>query len=288
MAVFPTTWAIAFTLAWLGIVDPGPTRVDIARGTLYATEAWVYRGTAEGATLLLEGCIHGNERSGALALDALAPRLRVDSGTVVLIPRMHALACERNRRFVEEDLNRVFPGDFAGTTLEHKLAAALFGLVSEVRPRLVLTFHEARTLRPPRDRSDGSSGIGAQTICTGILPYPAGLLDVVRRTNERITKKDWYFSPFYYPIGGSSSEVFVETLGAEAYCVELWNRLPMATRCELATDVAVAAMESLGIAYRLVDPSSEVLDLTQVLLWTRNKAGAALPATRQHHETMSR
>lgn len=258
-------WAIALALAWAGATDPGPSRILIAPDTPQATEAWIYRGATDGPALVLEGCIHGNERSGAYALEDLVPRLRVDSGTVLLIPRMHAPACAANRRFIEEDLNRVFPGDPAGATMEKRLAASLYSVIKEVSPRLVLTFHEARSLKPPKERSDGSKGIGSQTICTGILPYPEGLLDVVRRTNERIARADLHFAPIHYPVDGSSSEVFVAELGCEAYCVELWNRLPMDARRELATDVALAAMESLGISYRVVDPAAEPRSLGQLL-----------------------
>ena len=90
-------------------IAPGisPEILRLVRGPRVIGEL---RGPQEGATLLVVGSLHGNEPSGALALDRVFGRLEtaglqeVRGRMVGLLGNRQALA--RRRRFLQHDLNR--------------------------------------------------------------------------------------------------------------------------------------------------------------------------------------
>lgn len=92
---------------------PGLTRVlrlseinPLLAGTRADTEVYVFAGAAPGASLLLLGGTHPNEFAAYLAAVILLENLRVDAGTVYLVPRANASAAthtesqEAHPRFV--------------------------------------------------------------------------------------------------------------------------------------------------------------------------------------------
>lgn len=97
------------------------------------------------------GGIHGDEPCGARA----AERLLAESPTftrpgVLVIANEPAL--ERSVRFVDEDLNRAFPGDSDGETLESRLAAELGATVGDC---LTLSLHSTQSYGRPFGIVDG-------------------------------------------------------------------------------------------------------------------------------------
>jgi hypothetical protein len=70
------------------------------------------------------GGIHGDEPCGVRAVeDLLAEAPAVEAPVALVVANEKALAA--GRRYVDEDLNRAFPGDPDGTTHESRLAAAI-------------------------------------------------------------------------------------------------------------------------------------------------------------------
>jgi predicted deacylase len=88
----------------------------------------------EGPVLWMQGCVHGSEHSGSLALrDYL---LNLDpkslSGTIIGVPVVNrsAFAAKRRTSPIDDlDLNRTFPGD-PTNSFTHKLAATLFNKIT--------------------------------------------------------------------------------------------------------------------------------------------------------------
>lgn len=224
-----------------------PQTLSMGAGTGFETPVLLFEGPAPGPTLLVQACIHGNEPAGALALDALKDKLKLSSGRLVLIPRLHKAACQKNRRFITKDLNRQFPGHPESPTLEARIAAANMALIKRFEPALILTLHEAST----RHTGAGSKGL-AGTLITGRDPLPKVLLDVIRHANGHIRRQDRHFKPLLYPVDHSSSEVYVETFGCQAFAVETWLRDPMDLRVSLHKAVVLGALEALGIEHQLV------------------------------------
>ena len=62
-------------------------------------------------------CLHGDELYGLEVADKISKKIPLFIG--------NPLAIEKRKRYVDKDLNRVFPGDLNGTTYEEKRAAHL-------------------------------------------------------------------------------------------------------------------------------------------------------------------
>ena len=60
------------------------------------------------------GCLHGDEIIGKKAIDVFK-RLNLKRGTITFIIA-HSAAMKKNKRFLDRDLNRVFPGKKIGNS----------------------------------------------------------------------------------------------------------------------------------------------------------------------------
>lgn len=94
---------------------------DDAWGTIRIPLAVLSNG--DGPTILLEGGNHGDEYEGPIVLGELIRTLPLDSvrGRLIIIPAINAPAVDAGRRTSPIDgknMNRVFPGDHAGTITE--------------------------------------------------------------------------------------------------------------------------------------------------------------------------
>ena len=79
-------------------------------------------------TLGIVGLCHGDEVSGGVILDELADNLSPQQGTVTLI-YAHLPASKANKRYIEVNLNRIFPGNETGK-LEERIAFHLQPVLS--------------------------------------------------------------------------------------------------------------------------------------------------------------
>lgn len=91
------------------------------------------------------GGIHGDEPSGVHAVEQLMEqRPRVDRPVKLVVANEAAI--EQGRRYVDEDLNRAFPGDPRGPTHESRLAA---GLADEIAGCRTLAMHSTQSHPEP-------------------------------------------------------------------------------------------------------------------------------------------
>jgi len=105
--------------------------------------------------ILIIGGMHGNEPLGPAIVAALRRRPIAGVTTILANPR----AIKTNTRFIEQDLNRSFPGDASSALYEPRRAAVVMQRAQGYD--LVLDFHN--TLCPDND-------------CAFIGPTPAGIL----------------------------------------------------------------------------------------------------------------
>lgn len=111
----------------------------------------IVRGEADGPTLWLHGCVHGNEYCGTYiiheTLRSLSPRDL--KGTVVALPVLNITAFERNQRmspfelYGGGDLNRCFPGKADGTVTQ-QMAHAIYTHL-KAHADYFVDFHTAMT-----------------------------------------------------------------------------------------------------------------------------------------------
>lgn len=126
-----------------GGADEGVTRDSFAilEGTDRETTVYVTSADAEGPTVVVTGGVHGNEVAGYVAAGGIAD-WTIDAGTLVVIPETNAVAIERGTRTDDDgvDLNRQFP---EGTAPRTELARAVWNVVSEYDPDVVVDLHES-------------------------------------------------------------------------------------------------------------------------------------------------
>lgn len=89
-----------------------------------------------GPRVLFFGAIHGNERCGPGAIETVikeleSGKLSLSSGSACFVPICNTEAYERNTRFIEEDLNRVFRKHETPRTHEQRLAHELTSYIDE-------------------------------------------------------------------------------------------------------------------------------------------------------------
>jgi predicted deacylase len=105
-------------------------------------------GTPEIAVV---SCVHGDEQCGKSAAESLLAEHHSFERPVTFVVANEP-AVGANVRFVDEDLNRAFPGDPDGDTYESRLAAEL---MAELRGRKVLDLHSTQSHPDPFALVDG-------------------------------------------------------------------------------------------------------------------------------------
>lgn len=97
----------------------------------------------EDPEIAIIGGIHGDEPCGVNAIEQLLDDdPEVERPVALVVANEQAL--EAGERYLEEDLNRAFPGDSAGKTHESRLAAQL---AEEVTGCLTLSMHSTQSYR---------------------------------------------------------------------------------------------------------------------------------------------
>lgn len=158
----------AASLARRGRADSAPPHGDWARDTLlqdtrYET-AVHWRSTGRpGPLVLVTGGVHGNEKAGPPAAEALLS-WAFQRGEVWLVPRVNQPALAANRREtpgVEHgDLNRNFPRrKSAADATRGELAPVLWRFVLDLKPDWLLDLHEGYAINRQNKSSVGSSVI---------------------------------------------------------------------------------------------------------------------------------
>jgi len=128
------------------IIKPGERKlISLPVGILTTHEpvtmrAWVIRGKTDGPTLMVTGCIHGDEINGAEIIRRLvnSPSLtKRFKGTLIAVPIVNVPAFSNRSRYLPDrrDLNRLFPGSPKGSLggrLAHVLTSELLPLCDAV------------------------------------------------------------------------------------------------------------------------------------------------------------
>jgi len=209
----------------------------------------VLEGSRPGPTALVQAGIHGDEVAGVHALaELLEEGIRPDSGRLLIVPVMNPRAYRARLRAAPGglDMNRCFPGDAKSDALEQRLAHRFMDLVETERPALVMTLHESwKRHHPAIPASFG------QTIVYGVNPMPGIVQQVVDRLNEVRQSAYELWSPHYYPVATSSTEVIVDRIGCVGVCVETWMGFEEERRVAMQRQTVRFFLEELGILARL-------------------------------------
>jgi uncharacterized protein len=209
--------------------------VDVLlEGTDRETAVYEVTGADEGSTAVVLGGVHGNEVNGyRVAADATG--WEIDAGRLVVIPLADVVAVERNtREGPDGDLNRLFP---AGDEPESDLAGAIWSVVEEADPDVVIDLHRSRGLFDTHHRWVGQA----------IFPTAAG--DAVEDA-ERVIE---YMNDHHVP----------RTMR--------FHRFVMGNVQDDARDAGLLVQKvhhDLGVAGFLVESTAFLLDLGTQIRWT--------------------
>ena len=120
------------------------TGSDLSRRRLPFMSA---EATAEGPTLWLTACSHGDEAGGIVIIQEIFKKIKrehiLKKGSIYAFPLMNPIGFETGSRhipFSKEDLNRSFPGNPKGS-LGERIAHIIFTAVMEKKPTFLIDLH---------------------------------------------------------------------------------------------------------------------------------------------------
>ena len=220
----------------------------VGRNTPYESPYYIYKGEIAEPVVLIEAGIHGDEIAGIQALEWLVPKIQVLSGTLVIFPKMNILACQVEKRSINKDLNKVFPGEANGEPFELELAHQIFKMVGREKIQYLITLHESKYLHDPEEEQTYG-----QTIVYGVNPMPDYLTSWIDKINTLAENEQETFYPYYYPIETSSTETLVKNYNLKGgFCIETWRSFKLNRRIELHKNVVFSFFNIIDLRYRLV------------------------------------
>jgi predicted deacylase len=115
-------------------------------------ERVIFDSGRPGPTLLVTGGVHGNEHCGPKAIrqvvaEIASGALQLKRGKLIAVPVVNHLAYERNVRFVDENLNRIFMHHDHPKTHEQRVANEILPLIDECN--FFLDLHSVHALDAP-------------------------------------------------------------------------------------------------------------------------------------------
>jgi uncharacterized protein len=219
----------------------------LGKNTPYQTPYYIFKGETAEPMVLLEAGIHGDEIAGIKALEWLVCKIDVLAGTLIVFPKMNILACKAEKRFINQDLNKVFPGKASGEPYELDLAHQIFQMVGRENVQYLITLHESKYLHDPKEEQTYG-----QTIVYGVNPMPDCLVNWIEKINKLKKNQQETFYPYYYPIETSSTETLVQNYNLKGgFCVETWRGFNLSRRIELHKNVIFSFFDIVNIRYRL-------------------------------------
>ncbi|RPI12344.1 MAG: hypothetical protein EHM58_20235 [Ignavibacteriae bacterium] len=239
------------------VVNVSNTTVNeryIGSNDVYKTKYFVIKGKAEFPKIIVDGGIHGDEAAGYLTCDTLVKNIKIEEGTLLVIPRLNLMACNANVRGLKHDFNRVFPGDEKSGEYEFRLAYEFMKLIDSLKPELVLNLHEAKTKYDADNYKNNPAHGYAQTLITCITPPEPILSKVLESLNSGINKAIYKFNIQYYPIQPNhSQDNIVSKLNIKSYTIETYKGFDLDTRIKLQILTLLRFFDAVNIKYTYPD-----------------------------------
>ena len=158
-------WSLAVLAGTLSASELERTSGTLGEGTIWGTPWFAVESDVDGPTVLVTGGVHGNEPAGSAAAEQIL-HWPIARGRLIVVPRVNRLGLEADMRWFPptrndralRDLNRNFPtaSDEAPQT---PLAEAVWELVRDQGPDLVIDLHEGFDFHVANPKSVGSSVI---------------------------------------------------------------------------------------------------------------------------------
>ncbi len=194
-------------------------------GTEWETPLYIIRGIDPYPKMLVLGGVHGDEPAAYSSGEA-ASQLRLQKGTLYVIPRFNVVAQRRGTREGAGDINRKFPGDITSTDPERRLCGEVSKLIREEGIKMVLTFHEAIGFL--YDSPNPGQTLYYDWHEYKGVPLTGKANQIIGEVNEKIRSCPYGFQDkelyqiFVQPIEGSATYEMISELGVDyAYGCEV-------------------------------------------------------------------
>jgi succinylglutamate desuccinylase len=201
----------------------------ICAGTDHETPVYIIKTDYKEPTIMVVAGTHGNEKAGIKAVEYLKENLRIERGTLVIIPKANILACEKNVRYFppEINLNRVYPGNPQGNSVE-KLADEIFSLMKAYDIGLLLDLHESIEFYRKNPKNFGQT-IVIDSNDDYLFDLSSSL---VEEMNQGIIEDSNKYQVLVDPVKGSTAYCAYHQLGIPALTFETCRKLPLSFRIE--------------------------------------------------------
>ena len=199
----------------------------ICAGTDYETPVYIIKTDYKEPTIMIVAGTHGNEKAGIKAAEYLKDNLRIERGTLIIIPKANILACEENVRCFppEINLNRVYPGNPQGNSVE-KLAYEIFSLMKKYDIGLLVDLHESIEFYRKNPKNYGQT-----VIIDSNDDYLFELSSfLVEEMNKGIIEDGNKYQVLVDPVKGSTVYSAHHQLGIPAITFETCRKLPLSFR----------------------------------------------------------
>ncbi|MBE3091536.1 MAG: succinylglutamate desuccinylase/aspartoacylase family protein [Candidatus Atribacteria bacterium] len=201
----------------------------ICAGTDYETPVYIIKTDYKEPTIMVVAGTHGNEKAGIKAAEYLKDNLHIERGTLIIIPKANILACEENVRyfFPEINLNRVYPGNTQGNSVE-KLAYEIFSLMKTYDISLLVDLHESIEFYRKNPKNYGQTVV-IDSNDDYLFELSSSL---VEEMNQEIFEDDNKYQVLVDPVKGSSTYCAYHQLGIPALTFETCRKLSLSFRIE--------------------------------------------------------
>jgi predicted deacylase len=222
---------------------PRVARHRIGAQASWSTEYLVRDSGRTGPVVLIVGGIHGNEKAGVAAAEAIAGWIP-KRGKLVVLSNANRRAGAANKRIAPSDrhgdLNRCFPRRSKDTP-RGEVAVAIWKAVNEIAPDWIIDLHEGFDYRVRNAASVGNS----------VIYQPDETAEPVARTlvekiNKTIREKGRRFALLRYPKQGSLARACAQRLGSRAMIFETTRKQALDVRVAQHLLLVRHTLEEIG------------------------------------------
>ncbi|MGE5652725.1 MAG: succinylglutamate desuccinylase/aspartoacylase family protein [Bacillota bacterium] len=231
---------MTFVMSMLALPVQAAQAGTIRAGTSQATPYYVVKGAKPGPTVMIVGCVHGNEEAGYTAAGRVK-NYTIKSGTLVVVPQANKLAINANRRESSYgDLNRQFPKT-KYESADTALAREIFGLVGKYGVDYLMDLHEGIDYYRNDTGSVGQTVIyyptkNAATLANNIYSSVNAGMTGVRR-----------FTVLKYPVPGSLARAAGLKYNIPTFILETADNPALSTRVALQEKGVNRLLAELGM-----------------------------------------
>ncbi|MDD5015088.1 MAG: succinylglutamate desuccinylase/aspartoacylase family protein [Atribacterota bacterium] len=199
----------------------------ICAGTDYETPVYIIETDYKEPIIMTIAGTHGNEKASIKAAEYLKDNIKIEKGTLIILPRANILACAKNLRCFPPDinLNRVYPGNPQGNSVE-KLAYEIFNLMKKYDIGLLLDLHESIEFYKKNPQNYGQT-----LVIDSDEDYLQSLSSfIVGEMNKDIVEDSNKYQVLLDPVKGSTAYSANHQLGIPALTFETCRKLPLSFR----------------------------------------------------------